>query len=409
MKKNSLALTLTLVFSYIYSMMQTTFMMPILGNIAMAFPDAGIKIGYLMSIPPLIMIPAILLSGYLTKIVGKKTILVFASAVYLISGVFGGSINNIDYIVFMRAILGLATGLIFPLIPALIAQLYEGIKVPQMIGWGNAAGSIMSMVFATVTGYLAVADWHYVFYLYIIFAVLLIAQIMVLPNVAPENKDVVITKNTEKPKLNWIAWVYIIATFIYMVIAMVYIMKTSIFIMTEQIGNSAQSGMASSVVSGLAFVITLVFGQIFKTLKRYTPLVGFAGVGLCFFFLSIAHGFGMVVVASICMGVSLGTVLPYFMSMITKIVPKGAQTIAVTYVATAMYIGQFLAAYYITFLESLTNKSTRAAFSISAGTTVVIIIVGIIFIVATKKPFDKFINDNSALDGANGNNAFGAK
>jgi MFS family permease len=397
MNNKSLSLKAVLLLSYTYTMMATTLIMPIMGNLAMQFPQAGTKISMLISLPSLIMIPAILLSGYLSKIISKKSILIFGSVLYIIGGLFGGLYDNIDYILVMRAIGGLGTGLVFPLIPALIAQLYQGQQVPQMIGWGNAAGSIFSMVFATVCGYLAVLDWHYAFYLYFIYVLLLIAQIVVLPQVPPEKQDVSMTDSEDKTRLNWLAYVYVLATLIYMIIAMVYIVKVAIFIMTENIGNSANAGMASSVTSFVALIGSLLFGEIFKILKRYTAVFGFASTGICYYLLSIAHSFDLMVAASVFMGISLSTVLPYMMTMVTKVVPKGAQTTAVSFVSTAMYIGQFLAAYYVQAVESFANGVTRTAFSMIAVQLLIIVVIAVVFILSTNNKIDKFTHESNSV------------
>lgn len=398
MQNRDLALKAVLLFSYTYTMMATTLIMPIMGNLAQAFPTAGTKIPMLISLPSLVMIPAILLSGYISKYVSKKTVLIFGSILYIIGGFGGGLHDNIDFILLMRTIGGVGTGLIFPLVPALIAQLYQDQEVPKLIGWGNATGSIFGVVFATVTGYLAVMDWHYAFYIYLIYIGLLIAQIMILPHVPPEKQDITMKKDDKNDGLNWLAWVYVLATLVYMVISMVYIVKTAIFIMETNLGNSANAGIASSVVSFTALLLCLVFGQIFKILKRYTVVVGFAATGVCFFCLSIAQSFAMIIVASLFMGISLATVLPYLMTTITMVVPKNAQTTAVSFVSTAMYIGQFLAAYYVQAIESLVNGVTRTAFSVIAGQLLLIVVIAIGFIVVTQNQFDNRVNSSKTLD-----------
>lgn len=266
-----------------------------------------------------------------------------------------------------------------------------------MIGWGNATGSICSMIFATVTGYLAVLNWHNAFYLYAIYILLLIAQVIILPKVPPEKQDVNVPQAKEKTKLNWLAYTYVLATFVYMVISMVYIVRVSVFIAQENIGNSAQAGMASSVVSVSALIITLIFAQIYKAFQRYTFFIGFASTALCFILLGISKTFSTIAVASVFMGISLGLVLPYLMTNITKVLPKGARTTGVSFISTSMYIGQFLAAYFVALLESMTG-STRASFTASGVILVIIAVISIVFILATKKQFNTLYIADDAVE-----------
>lgn len=377
--------------SYTFTMMLTSVAMPIMGNIVQAFPQGGSKVMMVMSIWSLTIIPAMLLASYLSKIVSKKWIIIVGTILYCIGGISCAFSNSLDFIVFMRGVSGFGVGLIFPMIPALIAQVYKGDEIGKMIGWGYAVGSIFSGAASAVAGYLAVTNWHNAFFITFIYVLVLIGQIFWLPAVPPEKQDKVMAETKAKASLNWLAWVYIIICGIWMILAMVYIMQTSVFLMQEKIGNSVQAGLASTAVSYTAMVFSFIFGWVLKGLKRYTFVGGILATGLTFFLLSIAHSFPLVLAASICMGICLGMVLPYLIAGMSKILPKGAVTTAISFTSTSMYIGQFLAAYFITFLISASGGSTRAAFSTMSIILGVMVVLSVVFIIATKKKYNDLV------------------
>ena len=55
-----------------------------------------------------------------------------------------------------------------------------------MMGAANAVGSVIAMVFSTLSGTLAVIGWHVPFFVNIFFVFVLIMQLVFLPKVPPE-------------------------------------------------------------------------------------------------------------------------------------------------------------------------------------------------------------------------------
>lgn len=358
---------------------------PLMGLLATMFPTQSTQISMLISLPSLVMIPTIFITGKLSNYISKKTLLNIGTACYIIGGFGACLVPNLTFIIIMRGIVGIGCGIVYPLIPAFIAQFWEGQERAKMMGWASAAGSILAMIMSVSSGFLAVKDWHYPFFLDLLWIILLVAQIRVLPKVPPERKDTtLVTGQTGKrQRLGRAVYLDIFAMFIYLMVSMVFILKIAIYISRENFGNAANAGLASSAVTFCAFFISLFFTVILKYLRRFTPVLSLVFLGICFYLLSIAHSFPMILAGSVCMGFSLGLIFPYMNTRVSAIAPPAAKTFALSSMYTAAYLGQFLAAFYAQAIDKIVGGSIRNIFQFMVGNIGICIVVSIIVILGS--------------------------
>lgn len=359
--------------------------MPIMGIFTLHFPDAGIMVNMLISLPALLMLPAILLSGKLSQYISKKTLLLIGTAVFAVGGIGCTLYDNIYFLVFMRGMMGIGCGIIYPLPPALIAQLYEKQEIPKMMGWVNAAGCIIAAILAMLAGYLALKNWHYAFYLYSLYALLLIAQAVVLPKVPPEKLDSLLTKSNKKVRLNWSVYFLSVGAMIFMMFQMVTTFKLAIFLQQENIGNTSTVGILQAVQTFASFTMGVFFAQIFSVLKRNTCLLSLIMVMTGFFLLSFAHSFISILVSLLFSGLSMGLMIPFFMTRIAAVSPKGTQTMALSLLTGAFCLGQFLVAYYLRIVELFTSGDIRSTFLVVAISYLISTVITIVFLYLTKR------------------------
>lgn len=358
---------------------------PLMGVLAVMFPNAGTQISMLISLPSLVMIPTILITGILVNYVSKKTLLNIGTICYIVGGFGACLVDNLTFIVIMRAIVGIGCGIVYPLVPAYITQLYEGNERAKMMGWASAAGSIIAMAMSMASGILATKNWHYPFFLDLLWIILLVAQIRVLPKVPPENKETALPLTGKRLRLNRSVYISIFAIFVYLMISMVYILKISIFIADENLGNAAYAGFASSITTFSAFIMSLLFYYLLKRIKRFISVLSLVFLCFCFYFLSLANSFTYVAIASVFMGFSIGLMFPYMNTRISSIAPPGAKTFALSLMAGAIYTGQFLAAFYVQGIERFIGGSLRMTFSFMAGNLLVCIMVAIVCLLISIK------------------------
>ena len=378
-----------LLFSSVDGIVASVLLVPILANISNAFPDAGPWLNQLLSLPSLLMIPAIIITGKLADYVSKKTLLMLGTILFTAGGFGGIFANNIMDLVWTRALLGIGAGIVYPMAPAMIVHLYQDQERAQMLGWSNACGSVFSFTLGIGAGYAALFHWKYAFYFYLIFVLVLIMQWSALPDFPPEKKDDQIAQaklpGHAHEKLGYRVWLTSFDMIVYMTLSMVLLYKLSLFIDNEHIGTSADAGLATSIQTLASFLISLGFFQVLQRLKRFTVVLGLVCMALGYFFFSIAHHFSLVVVAAICLGLSLGIVFPYLMNRVSTAAPHSKKTWAISLLSMSIYLGQYLSAFFTQFADWVSHGSIRGTFSFAASLLAVWAIIVIVHILATQR------------------------
>lgn len=142
---------------------------PILGQLSTIFPHATeLDIQMLTSLPSLLIIPFVLLAG---KLAEKKDFVRLLRAglwMFALSGVLYLFSNKMWQLMAVSALLGIGSGLIIPLSTGLISRYFRGTYRVKQFGYSSAITNVTLVVATAVTGYLAEADWHLPFIVYLL-------------------------------------------------------------------------------------------------------------------------------------------------------------------------------------------------------------------------------------------------
>lgn len=365
-------------------------MTPILAVIALAFP--GENVNWLVSLPPLCIIPASLIAAKLSYYISRKTILGIGQTLFIIGGLGGAIAPSFEFLLVTRVFFGLGCGLVYPIVPTLISYLYAGRERVSMMGGANAMGSIIAMVFSTLSGTLAVIGWRIPFLVNVFFIFVLIMQCLFLPKVPPE-KDMEFVKqqqrlSPEERRIGPRAWLCALLMFVTMTIAMVYLLKMAIFIQETGIGDSVMAGLASSSTTCTALVISLLFSRIFGIFKRYTVVISMAAVALSFTLLALSTGPAGVFAGAVIYGVYLGTIIPYLQTSVSGVVHPYRRTYALSILSMAMFAGQAASSLYVGIVESMIGPSTAALFEVMSVTFIILLVVVLAYLIITRKHAD---------------------
>ncbi|UWG98914.1 MFS transporter [Dehalobacter sp. DCM] len=394
--KGHIGLKSSLLVSATFGMAASALMIPLLGNVAAAFPnDNPTLLNQTIALPSLLYIPAILLSGYLAKFISKKYLLIIGSIIFAAAGFAGGFASSLMMLVVCRAIQGIGIGLAYPLAPAIISHIFSGEYRAKMLGWTQTVGCVVSVVLGLVCGYAAVASWRYAMYFYAVFAILVIMQFIFLPVFPPENKDESIAKvnkaDGEKPKFGYPVYLAALAMMVFMSVAMIVLYNLAIFIMNEGLGTAAEAGMASSINTLAGFLVSLVFGYNFKFLKRYVSVLGLILMALCYLILSGAHSIAVVYVGMICLGASMNCIFPYLFTRVAQVSAKPLKTMSVSFLSMAIYLGQWISGYTSVWIAQAVGGTTRQLFSTTGFIFIGMAVIAAIFIAMTQKNESKIV------------------
>ena len=141
---------------------------PILGDLNKIFPSAtDLEIQMLSSLPSLLIIPFILLSGKLTEKVNNLLLLQVGLTIFGVSGILYLLSGKMWQLIAISAMLGIGSGLIVPLSTGLISRYFVGSYRTRQFGYSSAITNITLVLATTLTGYLAEVNWHLPFLVYL--------------------------------------------------------------------------------------------------------------------------------------------------------------------------------------------------------------------------------------------------
>jgi MFS family permease len=356
-------------------MVQTALIVSLLASISASFPDASPwLVDQVMSVTAMMMIPAMLASSKLAQYFNKKSIILVGTGIFMVAGLAASVAPNIYALIATRALLGVGAGLSFPLVPSAIAYLFHKREKDQMLGWMNACGGILSFTLGIGSGLIAEINWRASFLLYLIFIPIIILQWFCLPDFKPERREIREECEAEgkgdhcgKERINWRMWVTGICMVVFMCMIMTIIFKLSVFVEANGIGTPANSGMASSINTIAAFAISLFFPVFLRVSRRYAPALSMAFAMSCFVFAALATDMVFIYLATICMGLCMGTINPYLFATMSNVAPDSRKTIGMTMMCIFQLSGQIFTPYYMMGVSALGFDDERSLFWFTAA------------------------------------------
>ena len=130
--------------------------------------------------------------GKFSDVFGRKVMLMIGVALFLLGSWLSGASQNMNQLVAFRAIQGLGAGALFPLVLAIIADLYSPRERGRFQGLFGAVFALSFIVGPFIGGWITDnVSWHWVFYVNLPFGVAALAVIFVtLPGAGPRRASV---------------------------------------------------------------------------------------------------------------------------------------------------------------------------------------------------------------------------
>lgn len=337
---------------------------PALANISRAFPDASINlIKTVLTLPSLFIIPFSLISGHLVHRFGNKRVLIFGILIYIFGGIAPVFADTIPQLLVFRAILGCGCGLIMPVSQALIAINFEGALKTRITGYSGAASYLMGVIASFVVAPVSSIDWHYSFYIYLIAVIVLIINIISLPNDKPKRSEGS-SASKKFPSVVWwtIAGMLLINIAFYAVPA-----NVALFMKEQNIGVAQSAGTVISVFMISGFVAGVILSYLQKFFRRYTVVLGVGVMAAGYTVLSFSGTLLLVIIGSGLVGFSFGVLFPSLLILITNKCSSNSCVLALAFSSCAQFLGQFLSPYVLQLIKNVFGlNSLRNDFSILA-------------------------------------------
>ena len=309
---------------------------PILGDLNTIFPSASdLEIQMLTSLPSLLIIPFVLLSGKLSVGRDKLRILVVGLVIFLLSGIACLFIRNITALILVSCILGIGAGMVIPLSTGLVVAYFTGEYRVRQLGYSSSINNLTLVLATALSGYLANIDWHLSFLVYTLPAVsLVLSPFLHRQRSTPEPaaSDQMRNKTIDRPKL-----VRLMALYFFITYAALTITFYAAFLVDGYHLPKTFSGVLISLFFLAIMAPGLILDRIIGIFKGYTNVAAIAMIGAGLFCFGIFRDRGMLI---------------YDKTAI--IAPPRAATLALSFVMAVNYLAIMLCPFLIDTFTRLT-------------------------------------------------------
>mgnify|MGYP002562298369 CR=1 FL=1 len=245
---------------------------PILGDLNRIFPKAtDLEIQMLTSLPSLLIIPFVLLSGRLSVGRDKLRILTVGLAVFFLSGVACIFAKSMAWLIVISCILGIGAGMVIPLSTGLVVDYFTGDYRVRQLGYSSAINNLTLVLATVVAGYLADVNWHLPFLVYTLPGVSLALSFFLRRGRStpePEQSIQMRHKMIDRRKLVGLMLFYFFATYAVLVVTFY-----ASFLIDDYKIDSSFSGVLISLFFLAIMLPGLFIANIIRSLKRNVNLV----------------------------------------------------------------------------------------------------------------------------------------
>ena len=308
---------------------------PILGDLNRIFPKAtDLEIQMLTSLPSLLIIPFVLLSGRLSVGRDKLRILTVGLAVFFLSGVACIFAKSMAWLIVISCILGIGAGMVIPLSTGLVVDYFTGDYRVRQLGYSSAINNLTLVLATVVAGYLADVNWHLPFLVYTLPGVSLALSFFLRRGRStpePEQSIQMRHKMIDRRKLVGLMLFYFFATYAVLVVTFY-----ASFLVDDYKIDSSFSG----VLISLFFLAIMVPGLfIDKIIRR-----------LC---VGIFRDKTMLVVGVLCAGFGYGVIQPVIYDKAATIAPPRSATLALSFVMAMNYLAVMVCPFIVDLFRHL--------------------------------------------------------
>ena len=278
---------------------------PIIASMAEAFPDTDISlVQMVMTLPSFMFIVFSPLAGKLAKKIKKKNLVLTAVGLYLAGGLFPFFFHsNIWLVLAGSVVIGCGSGLLMPVINAIICDNFQMEERAQLMGLNATFVALGAMLFIFVGGQLvSLFDWTYCFLAFLLMIPILIVAWLCLPE-----QDAVPTEGETGGsgfQMNpYIAFVFIIG-FIYFVMQNAFNTNSSLYLGEIGAGGPETASMATLFNTLGGIVGGAVFGIIVKKLQDQIQTAALVLSGVGFLLAFLVRSFVPVLVGGALVGIA---------------------------------------------------------------------------------------------------------
>jgi MFS family permease len=315
---------------------------PLLPSLAEAFGQDGEYFAKLFfTLPSIIVIPFLFISGSLSIFFSKKHIILTGLVLYIISGIGCFIFFDKYTLIFFRCLTGVAAGLVMPYSASLIAEYYQGKKRTQIFGQAGIISNIMGIILIILGGILVDIYWKLGF---LVMLIAFLPLLLIKNNI--KSKGIYTSKKTYplifhyhfKPVVFKICFIYcILASLIF-----VYFANVPFLIKQNQVGSPINAGIAQAFYMFAALIANISMPKIKKRSLKWLIFIQLMLISIGFLMLGLLTSLKYIYIGSFFLGLGYGSIGSLLVVLISENTSKLSRVNALAMLTGAMYLGQFI-------------------------------------------------------------------
>ena len=343
---------------------------PILEDLSRIFPSASqLEIQMLTSLPSLLIIPFVLLAGWLSERGGESLkLLAVGLLIFFASGMLCIFAKDIRLLIVASCIMGIGAGIVVPYSTGLVVRYFTGNSRVQQLGISSAVNNLSLVVATAVVGWIATKDWHLAFSVYLLPAVALV-MLFALRNTksAPEPEE---SDQLRQSAINW--WRLTGLSVLYFVITFTTLVIT--FYLSFLLEKYRFPQEMSSVMISLFFLAIMLPGLVLNGIIRRTRSMTIF-LSLCLIVVGLLlvgtiPDIPLMTLGVILTGVGYGVLQPIIYDKTAIIAPPEAATNALSVVMAVNYIAVVVCPFVVDFVAKIMGQN-RSTFPFVASAVLV--------------------------------------
>ena len=333
---------------------------PILEDLSRIFPTASeLEIQMLTSLPSLLIIPFVLLAGWLSERGGESLkLLAVGLLIFFVSGVACIFAKDIRLLIVASCIMGAGAGIAVPYSTGLVVRYFTGDSRVQQLGISSAVNNLSLVIATAVVGWLAAKDWHLAFAVYllpVVALVLLLALRDAKPAPEPEESD-----QLRQSKINWwrlsgLSVLYFIITFTTLVIT---------FYLSFLLEKYRFPQEFSSVMISLFFLAIMlpgfVLNSVIRRVRSMTIFVSLVLVVVGLLLVGTIPDIPLMTLGVILTGVGYGVLQPIIYDKTAIVAPPDKATKALSVVMTVNYVAVVVCPFVVDFAKEIFRQKAES-------------------------------------------------
>ncbi|MBQ4498696.1 MAG: MFS transporter [Alistipes sp.] len=331
---------------------------PIMGELDHIFPHAGeLEIEMLESLPSLMIIPVMLLTGQRSVRGNKLRLLGIGTTIFFLSGVGCMLTRDIVWLIAIGGIMGIGAGMVIPLSTGLIVDYFTGDYRVKQLGISSAINNLTLVLATALSGWLADIEWHLAFVVYL-FPLATLLLLPALRNTHPQPEPPEGAQNRQTTINRGIIFGLMLFYFAITYLSLIVTFNTS-FLVERDGMDSSVAGIIISIfflaIMAPGFVLNSIVRIFSKRVNLWALVI--MGVGLLVMSLN-RHNVLTLILGAAMTGVGYGVMQPIIYDKAATNSPPRLATLALSITMAVNYLAILVAPFIIEAVGKLFDKAS---------------------------------------------------